>query len=83
MSSKKVVTVAVLVTVLTWSTVMTVLGQVAAVAALLPSLGLLVQQIVQALTAPDGRPNDGSPACESRPAAGASRPAAGGQEAPR
>lgn len=61
MSSKKVVTVAVLVTVLTWSTVMTVLGQVAAVAALLPSLGLLVQQIVQALTAPDGpRTSDGS-----------------------
>jgi hypothetical protein len=53
MSSKKVVTVAVLVAVLTWSTVMTVLGHVAAVAALLPSLGLLVQQIVQALTAPD------------------------------
>ncbi|WP_328499709.1 hypothetical protein OG828_48625 [Streptomyces sp. NBC_00457] len=72
MSSKKVVTVAVLVAVLTWSTVMTVLGQVAAVAALLPSLGLLVQQIVQALTAPDG---SGSPA---GPAA-----AGGGQEPPR
>ncbi|MEU8028091.1 hypothetical protein [Streptomyces sp. NPDC049099] len=53
MSSKKVMTVAVLVTVLTWSTVMTVLGQVAAVATLLPSLGLLVQQIVQALTGPE------------------------------
>ncbi|MGN5380203.1 hypothetical protein ACQ4WX_32545 [Streptomyces lasalocidi] len=53
MSSKKVWTVAVLVTVLTWSTVMTVLGQVAAMATLLPSLGLLVQQMVQALTGPD------------------------------
>ncbi|MCX4428327.1 hypothetical protein OG585_46975 (plasmid) [Streptomyces sp. NBC_01340] len=75
MSSKKVVTVAVLATVLTWSTVMTVLGQVTAVAALLPSLGLLVQQIVQALTAPDG----------SRPSAPADPgPAAtGGQEPPR
>ncbi|MGW7263284.1 hypothetical protein [Streptomyces sp. NPDC054842] len=74
MSSKKVVTVAVLATVLTWSTVMTVLGQVTAVAALLPSLGLLVQQIVQALTAPDG----------SRPPAGPGPAAAGsGQEPPR
>ncbi|MGW0770962.1 hypothetical protein [Streptomyces sp. NPDC002676] len=52
MSSKKVVTVAVLVAVLTWSTVMTVLGQVSAVATLLPSLGLLVQQIAQALNGP-------------------------------
>ncbi|MET8446784.1 hypothetical protein [Streptomyces sp. NPDC005209] len=74
MSSKKVVTVAVLVAVLTWSTVMTVLGQVAAAAALLPSLGLLVQQIVQALTAPDG----------SRPPTGPNpTAAAGGEEPPR
>jgi len=66
MSSKKVVTVAVLVVVLTWSTVMIVLGQVAAVAALLPSLGLLVQQIVQALTAPDGpRASDGPRAADA------------------
>ncbi|MGW1269700.1 hypothetical protein [Streptomyces sp. NPDC002491] len=55
MSSKKVVTVAVLAAVLTWSTVMTVLGHVAAVAAVLPCLGLLVQQLVQALT-DGGRP---------------------------
>ncbi|MFJ9752595.1 hypothetical protein [Streptomyces chartreusis] len=54
MSSKKVVTLAVLAAVCTWSTVMTVLGHGVAAAALLPSLGLLVQQIVQALTAPDG-----------------------------
>jgi hypothetical protein len=54
MSSQKVVTVAALVTVLMWSTVMAVLGQVAAAAALLPSLGLLLQQIVQALSSPDG-----------------------------
>ncbi|MER5757227.1 hypothetical protein [Streptomyces sp. NPDC002088] len=74
MSSKKVVTVAVLATVLTWSTVMTVLGQVTAVAALLPSLGLLVQQIVQALTAPDGS----RPPADPGPAA-----AGGGQEPPR
>ena len=66
-------TVAILVVVLTWSTVMTVLGQVAAVAALLPSLGLLVQQIVQALTAPDG----------SRPLAGPGSTAAGTEEPPR
>ncbi|MCH0564605.1 MULTISPECIES: hypothetical protein [unclassified Streptomyces] len=84
MSSKKVVTVAVLVTVLTWSTVMTVLGQVAAAAALLPSLGLLVQQIVQALTAPDGcHPAAGSPGPDDRPPAGPGRLSGGGQEPPR
>ncbi|MFE4411318.1 MULTISPECIES: hypothetical protein [unclassified Streptomyces] len=62
--SKKVVTVAVLAAVLTWSTVMIVLGHAAAAAVLLPSLGLLVQQIVQALTAYDGpaRPADDGPA---------------------
>ncbi|WP_328380523.1 hypothetical protein OHB13_37545 (plasmid) [Streptomyces sp. NBC_00440] len=58
MSSKQVLIVAVLVAVFAWSTVMTVLGQLAAVAALLPSLGLLVQQIVAAfngtqMTRPD------------------------------
>lgn len=62
MSSKKVVTVAVLATVLTWSTVMTVLGHVAAVAAVLPSLGLLVQQLVQALT-DGGSPLAGPGSC--------------------
>ena len=46
---------------------MTVLGHGAAAAALLPSLGLLVQQIVQALTAPDG-------------AAGTTSTVAGGRE---
>ncbi|MFB7927862.1 MULTISPECIES: hypothetical protein [Streptomyces] len=49
MSSKQVLTVVVMVAVFAWSTVMTVLGHLAAVAALLPSLGLLVQQIVAAL----------------------------------
>ncbi|MFJ3229197.1 hypothetical protein ACIPJS_38415 [Streptomyces sp. NPDC086783] len=48
MNSRQVMTVAVLAAVLAWSTVMTVLGQFAAVAALLPSLGLLIQQIVSA-----------------------------------
>ncbi|MFI8234907.1 hypothetical protein ACIGDI_39545 [Streptomyces sp. NPDC085900] len=71
MSSKRVVTLAVLAVVFTWSTVMTVLGHGVAAAALLPSLGLLVQQIVQALTAPDG----------SRPPT--SPTAAGAQEPPR
>ncbi|GAA3372517.1 hypothetical protein GCM10017744_104340 [Streptomyces antimycoticus] len=49
MSRKQVLAVAVLVAVFAWSTVMTVLGQLAAVVTLLPSLGLLVQQIVTAL----------------------------------
>ncbi|WP_018569220.1 hypothetical protein [Streptomyces sp. PsTaAH-124] len=48
MKSRQVMTVAVLATVLAWSTLMTVLGYLAAVAALLPSLGLLIQQIVSA-----------------------------------
>lgn len=61
MSSKKVVTVAVLVAVLTWSAVMTALGQVVAAAALLPSLGLLVQQVVQALASPEPLPAAGRP----------------------
>ncbi|MFD4510687.1 hypothetical protein [Streptomyces sp. NPDC058457] len=49
MTNRQMMTVAVLAAVLVWSTVMTVLGQLAAVAALLPSLGLLVQQIGAAL----------------------------------
>lgn len=49
MTSKQVMAVAVLAAALMWSTVMTVLGHLAAVAALLPSLGLLVQQILSAL----------------------------------
>ncbi|MFD4528483.1 hypothetical protein ACFWP7_32115 [Streptomyces sp. NPDC058470] len=54
---------------------MTVLGHVAAVAALLPSLGLIVQQIVQALTAPDGpSPPDGSHPPADPTAAGIQEP---------
>ncbi|WP_226487716.1 hypothetical protein [Streptomyces parvulus] len=45
MPSRKVWTIAVLVVVLAWSTAMTVLGHLAAVVALLPSLGLLLQQL--------------------------------------
>ncbi|APY84631.1 hypothetical protein [Streptomyces alfalfae] len=71
MTSKQVMTVAVLAAVLVWSTVMTVLGQLAAVAALLPSLGLLIQQLFSALggPAPDARQSTtpaGAPA--ARPA---------------
>ncbi|MGY5103032.1 hypothetical protein [Streptomyces sp. 900105245] len=82
--SKNVVTVAVLAAVLTWSTVMIVLGHAAAAAVLLPSLGLLVQQIVQALTSYEGpaRPADARPA----PASAAGPPAGaepGGQEGTR
>ncbi|WP_372410957.1 hypothetical protein [Streptomyces luteireticuli] len=43
--------IAVVTTVLAWSVVMVTLGQTAAIATLVPSLGLLVQQIVQAATA--------------------------------
>lgn len=81
MSSKKVVAAVVLAAALTWSTVMTVLGHAAAAAVLLPSLGLLVQQVVQALTASDGRPRpaDAAPSSAGDPA-GRRRD---GQEAPR
>ncbi|MCZ4101082.1 hypothetical protein [Streptomyces sp. H39-C1] len=47
MSSKQKLTVIVLMTVFSWSVVMAALGQLAAVATLVPSLGLLVQQLVQ------------------------------------
>ncbi|MFE9454221.1 hypothetical protein [Streptomyces sp. NPDC006739] len=68
MNSKRVRTVALLATVLMWSTVTTVLGQLAAVAALLPSLGLLIQQIVAAL---NGTNTQGPAAtAASAPAAG-------------
>ncbi|WP_331742828.1 hypothetical protein OG239_42505 (plasmid) [Streptomyces sp. NBC_00868] len=49
MFKKQKWTVAALTAVLAWSVVMTLLGQVAALATLVPSLGLLIQQIVQAL----------------------------------
>lgn len=52
MPRRQVWIVTVLVVILVWSTVMTVLGQLEAVAALLPSLGLLVQQIVSAHSGP-------------------------------
>ncbi|MGW3956030.1 hypothetical protein ACWEKM_35150 [Streptomyces sp. NPDC004752] len=55
MTARQVMTAVVLAAVLTWSTVMTVLGQLAAVAALLPSLGLLIQQTVSALSGTDTR----------------------------
>ncbi|MEV5783751.1 hypothetical protein ACGFWD_34445 [Streptomyces sp. NPDC048448] len=55
MPRKQVWIVAVLAAVLAWSTVMTVLGQLAAVAALLPSLGLLVQQIAAAMSGAEAR----------------------------
>jgi len=54
MTNRQVMTAAVPAAVLVWSAVMTALGQLAAVAALLPSLGLLVQQIVAALSGSDG-----------------------------
>jgi hypothetical protein len=49
MLRKQVLTVIVLVTVFSWSVVMAAFGQIAAVATLVPSLGLLVQQLVKVL----------------------------------
>lgn len=77
MSLKQVLTVAVLGSVFTWSTVMTVLGQHAAVAALLPSLGLLVQQTVAAFsgtqTRRDAATDSSSPVAAAYAAEGRSR----------
>ncbi|MFI9723999.1 hypothetical protein ACIHFE_30855 [Streptomyces sp. NPDC052396] len=42
-------------TVLAWSVVMATLGQTAAIATLVPSLGLLVQQISQAIAGSGGK----------------------------
>ncbi|WP_073503058.1 hypothetical protein [Actinacidiphila paucisporea] len=54
MRSKQILTVIALVTVCLWSAVMAVLGQLTAMVTLVPSLGLLVQQIAAALG--DGPP---------------------------
>ncbi|MFF2101732.1 hypothetical protein [Streptomyces sp. NPDC058202] len=72
MPKKQVWVVAVLAAVLAWSTVMTVLGQLAAVAALLPSLGLLVQQIAAAMNGSDTRQAETGPGAAG--AAGAEEP---------
>jgi hypothetical protein len=69
MSSKQVVTVIVFVAVFSWSVVMAMLGQPAAVAALAPALGLLVQQTVQALSGEPGRPGAGPAAAHTDPPA--------------
>jgi hypothetical protein len=63
MSSKHILTVIALVAVCTWSAVMAMLGQLTAMVALVPSLGLLVQQIAQALSG-DVRPPSGPPASD-------------------
>ncbi|MEV0695896.1 hypothetical protein [Streptomyces sp. NPDC050388] len=74
MTSRQVMTVAVLAAVLVWSTVMTVLGHLAAVAALLPSLGLLIQQIVTAFHGTDRRQNTAAVPPVSDPAAAREEP---------
>lgn len=68
MTSKQVMIVIVLAAVLTWSTVMTVLGQLAAMVALLPALGLLIQQIVSAFGGPDTRATTAAPVPPAAPA---------------
>ncbi|MET7715459.1 hypothetical protein [Streptomyces sp. NPDC005407] len=47
-------------TVLAWSLVMTAMGQAAAIAALAPVLGLVVQQIVRAARTQTGPPSGNS-----------------------
>jgi hypothetical protein len=72
MSSKQLLIVVALVAVCLWSAVMAALGELTAVAALIPSLGLLVQQIAAALNGagPSTTPGQaGGPASAGEPAA--------------
>lgn len=57
-----------LVAVFSWSVIMAALGQVSAIATLVPSLGLLVQQTIQALagSGEPGRRADLPPAAKPR-----------------
>jgi hypothetical protein len=56
MPSKQILIVVALVAVCLWSVVMTALGQLTAVVTLVPSLGLLVQQIAAAVGSTEPRP---------------------------
>ncbi|MCX5336441.1 MULTISPECIES: hypothetical protein [unclassified Streptomyces] len=83
MTGKQVMTVLVLAAVLAWSTVMTVLGQLTALIALLPTLGLLIQQIVSALSGPDTRATTAAAAPAAVPAPAPAAGPAGSQEPPQ
>jgi hypothetical protein len=52
MARKQMWTAIALIAVFAWSVVMAALGQVTAIATLVPSLGLLIQQIVHSTTTP-------------------------------
>jgi len=66
MSSKQVVIVIVAMAVFGWSAVMAALGEMAAVGALVPSLGLLIQQIAQAVSAGEPRRSSAVPALNAQ-----------------
>ncbi|MFF1298073.1 MULTISPECIES: hypothetical protein [unclassified Streptomyces] len=83
MTGKQVMTVLVLAAVLAWSTVMTVLGQLTALIALLPTLGLLVQQIVSAIGGPDSRATTATAAPTAVPAPAPAAGPADSQEPPQ
>ncbi|MDQ0596454.1 hypothetical protein QF037_000799 [Streptomyces canus] len=83
MTGKQVMTVLVLAAVLAWSTVMTVLGQLTALIALLPTLGLLVQQIVSAIGGPDSRATAAAAAPTAVPAPAPAAGPTGSQEPPQ
>ncbi|MEU3878105.1 hypothetical protein [Streptomyces sp. NPDC029704] len=53
--------ITVVVTVLVWSVVMATLGHAAAIATLVPSLGLLVQQIIQSTAGPGAKAETTAP----------------------
>ncbi|MEU4800472.1 hypothetical protein [Streptomyces sp. NPDC023327] len=67
MRRRKLWTLAVVAAVLAWSTVMIALGQLAAVLALLPSLGLLVQQLAAVHSSSTGAVHAPAPARPQEP----------------
>jgi hypothetical protein len=78
MASKQILIVIALVAVCLWSAVMAAFGELTAVVTLVPSLGLLVQQIATALSGSEPRPlpgrrppgTDGAPPAGDLPVAG-------------
>lgn len=77
----KYLTIAVLLVVFAWSVVMTALGQTAAVGALVPSLILLVQHAVQALSGDARRAEPASAATDASGGDGAGGSTVGAEQA--
>jgi hypothetical protein len=82
MASKQILVVIALVAVCLWSAVMAALGELTAVVTLVPSLGLLVQQIAAALSGSELRPLPGRRPTGTDGVPPAGDPSAGGEGTP-